>query len=376
MATDVKLVDHGNENSGTTTQRLALGTANKVDHGFEFYDTTLQTAYIWDAVNSAGAGVALTTSAIATPSSITGTVDPLPVLGVAAVSTGAGGAVSLSGAAGGTATTTTGGAGGTNTVVGGAGGTATTGTAGAGGVVTITGGAGGTASGAAGVGGAAGTVIITAGVGGGASNSAGTSVTAGGVVTITSGAGGASGINSGTAGAAGTTTLRGATGGAATGTGSTGGAGGAVNITGGTGGAGVTTGGAGGIITLTPGAVGAGGTPLLGKILLAGPTASPVTTAQDLTGTDTVTLPTTGIIKRVNPTASRTGGIITVGRHDGEILILMNVATAANAYTWTLNATPATSHCAKATVVLTAGASLALVWDATSSLWYPVALST
>lgn len=179
-------------------------------------------------------GITGATGAI-TPTSITALADPLNILGLAGVTSTAGGKMLMRGGAGGTT-----GAGGEGAVAGGAGGSGTS----TGGAATLTGGVGGAT---AGTGGAA-TVLAGAGTAGNA---------AGGVASVTGGAGngsGAGGVASVTAGAAGAT----GTGGAATVTGgaATAGTGGAATIAAGAGGGT----GAGGVAGITGGASGAGAT--------------------------------------------------------------------------------------------------------------------
>lgn len=103
-------------------------------------------------------------------------------------------------------------------------------------------------------------------------------------------------------------------------------------------------------------------------VRLGGIVDSPVTAVQVLVSTDTITLPTTGKNKRLSSVAAVTGIILTVGTVDGQDITLFNV-NAANSITF--NTTPGTSKVARAASVIAAGSAVRLVWDSTSTLWYP-----
>ncbi len=281
--------------------------------------------------------------------STAGTGGAVKATGGVGKGTGAGGAVSLLGgatdgasnAAGGAVVLTPAngfgsGAGGALTMVSGSGGTT-----GAGGNFAFTGGAGGTTSGAAS------TVIITAGAGGTGST------TTGGVAQLLAGAGSSGGAG----GIGGAVTVQG---GAAAGTNA---AGGNANVTAGAG-AGTSN---GGQILLTPGAAGGGGSSIPGNISLKGPVSSPVTTAQVVATSGTITLPTSGNVKMITSSAGAiTAVVMTVGRYDGETVTLMK----SDAGSLTFDTT-ATSHVADgASAVIATLTRMTLVWDATSAKWY------
>jgi hypothetical protein len=212
-----------------------------------------------------------------------------------------------------------------------------------------------------------------------AAGAAGSGTTAGGAgaaATIAAGAGGAkAGTGAAAGGAGGAVTLTGGVGGDTANTStSAGGAGGGVNLTAAAGGAataGTGNGGAGGSVTLTPGAGGAttGGTAgTRGAIVLAGPVRSPVTAAQTVAGSGTITLPTTGRNKLLTTGGAVTGVILTAGRTDGEEVVLLN--TSANSITFAAAGTSNVSNGTSA--VIAANAAMKLIWDATGSRWYPV----
>lgn len=222
---------------------------------------------------------------------------------------------------------------------------------------------------------AGGAGLVNAATGGaGGAGSGTTAGGAGGAITDTGGAGGSkTGTGAAAGGAGGAANQIGGAGGntASSGT-DAGGAGGAAALTGGTGGnatAGTGNGGAGGNIVLTPGAGGtsAGGTSgAQGTISLAGPVSSPVTAAQTLASTNTVTLPTTGIVKLVTNAGAVTGIILPVGRVDGDEIVLMNIS--ANSITM---AAAGTSRVADGvSCVIAALTKMSFRWSATQSLWY------
>lgn len=208
----------------------------------------------------------------------------------------------------------------------------------------------------------------------GTAGSGTTAGTAGNAATLQAGAGGAKADTGAAAGGAGgaVSVVAGAGGATASSGSNAGGAGGAVSITGGVGGAataGTGNGGAGGSVTLTPGAGGAttGGTAgTIGAIVLGGPVRSPVTTAQTIASSGTITLPTSGRTKLLTTGGAVTGVILTAGRFDGEELNLLN--TSANSITF---AAAGTSNVADGTsAVIAANTRMSLVWDATSARWY------
>lgn len=93
-------------------------------------------------------------------------------------------------------------------------------------------------------------------------------------------------------------------------------------------------------------------------------------TPQSIADSGTIAVGTQAV-QRVSAStaASKTGVILAVGTADGQVITLLNVSS--GAYTFTFAAS-GTSHVATgATLILQPGASMTLVWDATSSLWYP-----
>jgi hypothetical protein len=192
------------------------------------------------------------------------------VIGGASVATnGIGGSANLTGGAGtgtqpgglaqittGANAGTTGGASGELILGIGGAATHTVGTGGAGGTISITGAAGGLASGAAGIGGAGSVISISSGAGGATTSATGGISGRGGEIDLTAGDGGAlEATNAAVASAGGTIDLNAGHGGAATG--GTGGAGGSITLNAGNSGASTATGGAAGIVSI------AGGTGML-----------------------------------------------------------------------------------------------------------------
>ncbi len=89
------------------------------------------------------------------------------------------------------------------------------------------------------------------------------------------------------------------------------------------------------------------------------------------------TIATSGVgVARVNPAAAVTGIIMAAGIQAGQLCLVVNEAAAANSITF--NATPATSNVSdSATSQPIYGLQSRLyVWDAGTSLWYPVANGT
>ena len=119
---------------------------------------------------------------------------------------------------------------------------------------------------------------------------------------------------------------------------------------------------------LRRGAENAGATTRLSGLILAGAVSSPPATAQNLTNSATITLPTGGDTKPLTATGgSVTGIILTAGTVDGQKLVLFN-KEASNTITF---AAAGTSNVADGTsAVLGALRAMSLVWDATSSRWY------
>lgn len=174
----------------------------------------------------------------------------LTVQGGTAASGGAGGVVTINGAAG--SAVTTGGAGGNININGGAANGDNT-QNNNGGAIAIT---AGTSKGSA----TGGTVTVSSGTGGVGTATAGAT---GGTTNINGGNGG---IGSATSGNGGGATLKAGSGGAGTG----GGIGGQATITGGTGGTGSSTGGAGGAVTITGGSAGANASTAGGAVTISG----------------------------------------------------------------------------------------------------------
>lgn len=89
-------------------------------------------------------------------------------------------------------------------------------------------------------------------------------------------------------------------------------------------------------------------------------------TAQVLANSGTI--PCTSDLVRINPGAAVTGIIIQSGIFDGQELVVVNIAAAANTATM---AAAATSHVADGTGDAIVGlAARAYVWSAQDSLWY------
>lgn len=216
-------------------------------------------------------------------------------------------------------------------------------------VAGITGSAGADGSGTT-AGGAGGAIVDTAGAGG---SKTGTGAAAGG----------AGGSNTQTGGAGGNTASAGA---------NAGGAGGSSALTGGAGGnatAGTGNGGAGGNIALTPGAGGtsAGGTAgVSGSVQILGPTSTPTGAAQVITTGGTVTLPTGGCTKLLNPAAAVTGVIMPAGRMDGDYVELINQS--ANAITFAVVGTSLVAD--GVSTPIAANTKLSFRWVASLSKWY------
>lgn len=83
------------------------------------------------------------------------------------------------------------------------------------------------------------------------------------------------------------------------------------------------------------------------------------------------TIATAGLgVSRVSPAAARTGIILQAGTYPGQIVVVVNEATAANSLTF--NTAPATANVAdSATQAAIAGLSArAFVWDSVTALWY------
>tara|TARA_R110000868_G_scaffold84975_1_gene239276 strand:- start:636 stop:2009 length:1374 start_codon:yes stop_codon:yes gene_type:complete len=110
------------------------------------------------------------------------------------------------------------------------------------------------------------------------------------------------------------------------------------------------------------------GTMTTGPLSVGGEMSSPMTAAQVVAGSGTITLPTTGINKAVSSASAVTGIILTAGTVAGQMIYLMNV-NAADAITF--DATPATSRVALASASIVAGTGRFFSWNATTSLWYP-----
>lgn len=81
------------------------------------------------------------------------------------------------------------------------------------------------------------------------------------------------------------------------------------------------------------------------------------------------TIATAGItVSKVNPAAARTGCILAAGTIDGQIVIVVNVATAANSITFDV---AGTSNVADGTSSVIAGKTAqAFVWESVTALWY------
>jgi hypothetical protein len=91
-------------------------------------------------------------------------------------------------------------------------------------------------------------------------------------------------------------------------------------------------------------------------------------TAQVITTGGTITVPANTSVVRVNPGAAVTGIILPTSTINGQILIVINIAVAANTVTF---ATAATSHVADGTAaVITGPAMKVFVWDTTEGFWY------
>ena len=90
---------------------------------------------------------------------------------------------------------------------------------------------------------------------------------------------------------------------------------------------------------------------------------------QELTGNGQ-TIATAGkLLCRVDPTGSRTGTILQKGTVDGQLAIVMNVATPGAAETITF-AAQATSFVGLGTAaVIAGGGALLCIWDATIDRW-------
>jgi hypothetical protein len=83
------------------------------------------------------------------------------------------------------------------------------------------------------------------------------------------------------------------------------------------------------------------------------------------------TIPTAGMgLTRCSPAGAITGVILQQGTLDGQIIIVENDAAAANTITF---AAAGTSFVANGVTTVIAGlTAVAYVWNATTSLWYPI----
>jgi hypothetical protein len=103
-----------------------------------------------------------------------------------------------------------------------------------------------------------------------------------------------------------------------------------------------------------------------GRLVVGGTYSSPVTAAQALSSSGTITLPTAGKNQLVSNTGAVTGMILTVGRIDGDEVTIINIS--ANTVTFAVSGT---SHVADGTsAIILANGKLSFVWSATQSLWY------
>lgn len=94
--------------------------------------------------------------------------------------------------------------------------------------------------------------------------------------------------------------------------------------------------------------------------------ASSLDAAATVTTSGTITLPTTGNVKKLTTGGAVTGVILTAGAYDGQELTLVNVS--ANSITF---AAAGTSNVADGTSgVIAANRSMKFIWDATSARWY------
>jgi hypothetical protein len=101
-------------------------------------------------------------------------------------------------------------------------------------------------------------------------------------------------------------------------------------------------------------------------ISLAGPVKSPVTAAQTITSSATITLPTSGKTKLLTNGGAVTAVVLTAGRSDGEEIILINRAAASI----TFDAASPSKVADGTSAVIAALTSMRLVWSATESLWF------
>lgn len=91
-------------------------------------------------------------------------------------------------------------------------------------------------------------------------------------------------------------------------------------------------------------------------------------TAQVLSNGNTITLPANTSVVRVNPGAAVTGIILPTGTINGQIIVVINIAAAADTVTF---AAAATSHVADGVAaVITGPAMKVFVWDTTEGFWY------
>ena len=116
------------------------------------------------------------------------------------------------------------------------------------------------------------------------------------------------------------------------------------------------------------------GKTLVAPILLGALSSAPFAANQDITANgQTITLPnatTEAIIKQINPTAARTGTILTAGTVNGQILVLLNIAAAANTNTF---AVEATSNVANGVTCVMRGREAAVFfWSSGQARWFPV----
>lgn len=98
---------------------------------------------------------------------------------------------------------------------------------------------------------------------------------------------------------------------------------------------------------------------------------SPVSGAQVLTGNgQTITLPTTGIMKDVSTAAARTGTILAAGTVDGQVLVIIHSGNAANTITFDVRATSNVLN--GVTCVLRGLETSIFVWVTTYAAWVPL----
>lgn len=90
---------------------------------------------------------------------------------------------------------------------------------------------------------------------------------------------------------------------------------------------------------------------------------------QSLGGNDeTIAVEGKGMLIRVDPTGNRTGTILEAGTVDGQMIVLLNVADAAETIAF---ADPGVSNVGLgAAAIIARNASLWCVWDSTLGLWH------